>query len=74
MPVDAKEELDAEEDSDREDDKLYCVCKTRYDEDRVMIACDRWVFYVLASLSGAHAECGVGAMNGIIHSASTCPI
>lgn len=24
-----------------EDDKLYCVCKTRYDEDRVMIACDR---------------------------------
>lgn len=23
------------------DDKLYCVCKTSYDEDRVMIACDR---------------------------------
>ncbi|KAK7694611.1 hypothetical protein QCA50_001797 [Cerrena zonata] len=23
------------------DDKLYCVCKTPYDEDRVMIACDR---------------------------------
>ncbi len=23
------------------DDKLYCVCKTKYDEDRVMIACDR---------------------------------
>ncbi|KAI0094661.1 hypothetical protein BDY19DRAFT_34933 [Irpex rosettiformis] len=23
------------------DDKLYCICKTKYDEDRVMIACDR---------------------------------
>ena len=31
------------DDSDKEDDKLYCVCKTRYDEDRMMIACDRWV-------------------------------
>ncbi|KAH8120353.1 hypothetical protein DFH11DRAFT_1559697 [Phellopilus nigrolimitatus] len=26
---------------DEDDDKLYCVCKTKYDEDRVMIACDR---------------------------------
>ncbi|KZP31308.1 hypothetical protein FIBSPDRAFT_724901, partial [Athelia psychrophila] len=26
---------------EEQDDKLYCVCKTRYDEDRVMIACDR---------------------------------
>ncbi|KAJ7786368.1 hypothetical protein B0H16DRAFT_28698 [Mycena metata] len=24
-----------------EDDKLYCVCKTKYDEDRFMIACDK---------------------------------
>ncbi|KAF8898695.1 hypothetical protein BD779DRAFT_1464807 [Infundibulicybe gibba] len=24
-----------------DEDKLYCVCKTRYDEDRFMIACDR---------------------------------
>lgn len=29
------------DESDKEDDKLYCVCKTRYDEDRMMIACDR---------------------------------
>jgi len=29
----------------KEDDKLYCVCKTRYDEDRVMIACDRCVLF-----------------------------
>ena len=32
----ASEEADADE-----DDKLYCICKTKYDEDRVMIACDR---------------------------------
>lgn len=44
---DGKDEAvpDAEvEESDKEDDKLYCVCKTRYDEDRVMIACDRCAF------------------------------
>lgn len=36
------DEVEADEDGgDHEDDKLYCVCKTRYDEDRVMIACDR---------------------------------
>lgn len=25
------------------DEKLYCICKTQYDEDKVMIACDRLV-------------------------------
>ncbi|KAF9229328.1 hypothetical protein BS17DRAFT_688677 [Gyrodon lividus] len=29
------------DDSEKEDGKFYCVCKTRYDEDEVMIACDR---------------------------------
>lgn len=29
--------------ADPGDDKLYCICKTSYDEDRVMIACDRYV-------------------------------
>jgi COMPASS component SPP1 len=52
MPVPLGQEKDAvkaekqeeEEDSDcpNEDDKLYCVCKTKYDEDRFMIACDRY--------------------------------
>ncbi|KAK2461885.1 hypothetical protein APHAL10511_006348 [Amanita phalloides] len=28
-------------DAPTDDDKLYCVCKTKYDEDRVMIACDK---------------------------------
>ncbi|EIN13703.1 hypothetical protein PUNSTDRAFT_79448 [Punctularia strigosozonata HHB-11173 SS5] len=26
---------------DQDDEKLYCICKTQYDEDRIMIACDR---------------------------------
>ncbi|EMD41831.1 hypothetical protein CERSUDRAFT_110395 [Gelatoporia subvermispora B] len=37
-------EVDGKGDQGKEntvDDKLYCVCKTNYDEDRVMIACDR---------------------------------
>ena len=37
------EKQEEEEDSDaaNDDDKLYCVCKTKYDEDRFMIACDK---------------------------------
>ncbi|VDB99630.1 unnamed protein product [Peniophora sp. CBMAI 1063] len=31
----------SDEDEDEEDDKLYCVCKMPYDEEKVMIACDR---------------------------------
>lgn len=30
-----------DEEAGDEDDKLYCICRTRYDEDKVMIACDR---------------------------------
>ncbi|KAI0793467.1 hypothetical protein C8Q75DRAFT_713369 [Abortiporus biennis] len=30
-----------EEEEEEVDDKLYCICKTSYDEDKVMIACDR---------------------------------
>jgi COMPASS component SPP1 len=43
--VEPEKDPEAEEDGeDKEDDKLYCVCKTRYEEDRVIIACDRYVF------------------------------
>ena len=41
--VDAEMKVDIERDDEEkmeEDDKLYCICKTRYDEDKVMIACD----------------------------------
>ncbi|KAI1797841.1 hypothetical protein LXA43DRAFT_270101 [Ganoderma leucocontextum] len=49
MPVPAepaakpKAQPQEEEESEEEavDDKLYCICKTNYDEDKVMIACDR---------------------------------
>ena len=36
--------------ADAADDKLYCICKTSYDEDRVMIACDRCVSVSLVPL------------------------
>ncbi|KAJ7070989.1 hypothetical protein C8F01DRAFT_1362785 [Mycena amicta] len=41
---DGSEKPDEEEDEPMpvaEDDKLYCICKTTYDEDRFMIACDK---------------------------------
>ena len=64
------EKAAGDEDQGEEDAKLYCICRTPYDEDRVMIACDRyvpslWVFsawrpYIIILLD---------VMNGIIHSA-----
>lgn len=35
-------EAEPEGEEDEVEDKLYCVCKTRYDDERVMIACDRY--------------------------------
>ncbi|KAF5314131.1 hypothetical protein D9611_006888 [Ephemerocybe angulata] len=38
------EKQEEEEDSDaanEDDNRLYCVCKTKYDQERCMIACDR---------------------------------
>ncbi|KAJ7492574.1 hypothetical protein FB451DRAFT_1349049 [Mycena latifolia] len=43
-PESSEKHEDEEEDAlvaAAEDDKLYCVCKTKYDEDRFMIACDK---------------------------------
>ncbi|KAI0778144.1 hypothetical protein BD413DRAFT_600957 [Trametes elegans] len=37
----AQPEEEDEVEEEAIDDKLYCICKTRYDEDKVMIACDR---------------------------------
>lgn len=36
-----EKEKEPEEDEAEEDNILYCICKTTYDEDRIMIACDR---------------------------------
>ncbi|KAI0361670.1 hypothetical protein OH77DRAFT_1417942 [Trametes cingulata] len=45
MPAPAEPSSKAQEVEEEEeevvDDKLYCICKTSYDEDKVMIACDR---------------------------------
>ena len=38
---DMKPEKQEEEEASEEDDKLYCICKMKYDEDKFMIACDR---------------------------------
>lgn len=34
-------EAELDEAEEGMEDKLYCICKTRYDDERVMIACDR---------------------------------
>jgi len=39
-----------EKEDEPTDDKLYCVCETKYDEDRFMIACDRFVFFTTVFL------------------------
>jgi COMPASS component SPP1 len=66
----AKEE-EEEEEADNEDDKLYCICKTKYDEGRFMIACDKYVF-TYQRLNRPHLFLDV--MNGTIRYVSTCQI
>ena len=63
-----QKEKEPEEVEPEEDDRLYCICKTTYDEDRVMIACDRYVYQFL-SVNGLSFICVIGVMNGTIHSA-----
>jgi COMPASS component SPP1 len=36
-----KQEEEEEEAVGNDDNRLYCVCKTKYDQERFMIACDR---------------------------------
>ncbi|CAD6888190.1 unnamed protein product [Tilletia laevis] len=60
----AKEEEDAAAGAESEaemllDDKLYCICKTLYDEERMMIACDHcdeWYHTQCMGMSDAKAE------------------
>jgi hypothetical protein len=68
-------EVEEDEDEAKEDDKLYCVCKTRYDEDRVMIACDRCVFLGLRFVHGVETRFfffDADVMSGIILNALIC--
>jgi COMPASS component SPP1 len=34
---------DPDADSGGEDDRLYCICQTKYDPEKMMIACDKFV-------------------------------
>ena len=36
-------EAEPDDDEDGMEDKLYCICNTKYDDEKVMIACDRCV-------------------------------
>lgn len=80
-PTDPEAERKSEEKEDEEepvDDKLYCVCKTKYDEERFMIACDRFVsFCALFVFPLVFVDIGVFffllvVMSGIIQHVSTC--
>ena len=41
MPITGETPDEKEAEKDETDDKVYCVCKTEYEEGKVMIACDR---------------------------------
>lgn len=43
MPVTGETADVKEVERDELDDKVYCICKTEYEEGKVMIACDRFV-------------------------------
>jgi COMPASS component SPP1 len=42
-PEERKSEPTKDDTRAEEDDKLYCICRTKYDENLVMIACDKYV-------------------------------
>jgi COMPASS component SPP1 len=46
-------EAELEDAEEGMEDKLYCVCKTKYDDESVMIACDRYAV-VNVALQSAH--------------------
>lgn len=49
-----REDVEEEEEPEEEieiDTRLYCVCKQMYDDDRIMIACDKYVSALILSAS-----------------------
>lgn len=54
-----KQEDEESSDGANDDDKLYCVCKTKYDEERCMIACDKcdeWYHMQCVNISEFEAD------------------
>jgi hypothetical protein len=41
-PITGETVDEKEAEKDESDDKVYCICKTEYEEGKVMIACDRF--------------------------------
>jgi hypothetical protein len=65
-------EAEPDEAEEGMEDKLYCICKTSYDDERVMIACDRCVATDVWVTTRSYFMVYVVATNGITHRASTC--
>jgi hypothetical protein len=65
-------EAELDEAEEGMEDKLYCICKTRYDDERVMIACDRCVATNVWVAIRSYPMIYAVATNGITHRVSTC--
>ncbi|TRM66380.1 hypothetical protein BD626DRAFT_487620 [Schizophyllum amplum] len=63
MPVEAEKKVDEvkhkETEKEEDDDRLYCICRTLYDENLNMIACDRcddWYHTICVDLADHEVE------------------
>jgi hypothetical protein len=65
-------EAELDEAEEGMEDKLYCICKTGYDDERVMIACDRYVTASVWVAINLYPIIHTVATNGITHRVSTC--
>ncbi len=65
-------EAELDEAEEGMEDKLYCICKTRYDDEKVMIACDRCAATNIRVAIRSYSAVYAVATNGTTHRASTC--
>jgi hypothetical protein len=65
-------EAELDEAEEGMEDKLYCICKTKYDDEKVMIACDRCVTANVWVAIRSYRMVYAVATNGITHRVSTC--
>ena len=65
-------EAELDEAEEEMEDKLYCICMTKYDDERVMIACDRCVTVNVWVAIRSYPTVYAVATNGITHRVSIC--
>ena len=65
-------EAELDEAEEEMEDKLYCICMTKYDDERVMIACDRCVPVNVWVAIHSYPTVYAVATNGITRRVSTC--